>query len=86
MLRHLVSGALNIIIRKRTKAYCNDALRDKHSTFYYNTCKAYHIFDDYWTCSVLVKIYESLGGLISPLNTVLINHIADEPNVTAPRA
>ena len=55
--------------------YRNNDSRDKilHST----TALAYYIFDDYWTCSVLVKIYKNiLGGLIPQylrLNTVLIN-------------
>ena len=57
-----------------------------HST----TVLEHYIFDDYWTCSVLVKIYINiLGGLIPPylpLNTALINHMADVPNATAPRA
>ena len=54
------------------------------------TVLAYYIFDDYLTRSVLVKIYKNiLGGLILPylpLNTALINHMADVPNATAPRA
>ena len=43
--------------------YCNDESRDKmlHST----AVLAYHIFDDYWTSSVLVEIHKNiLGGLI----------------------
>ena len=40
--------------------YCSDDSRDKmlHST----AVLAYYIFDDYWTCSVLVKIYENILG------------------------
>ena len=57
-----------------------------HST----TILAYYIFDDYWTCSVLVKIYKNIFGgddpTYLPLNTALINHMADVPNATAPRA
>ena len=45
------------------------------------TVLAYCIFDDYWTCSVLVKIYKNiLGELIPPylpLNSVWINHLAE---------
>ena len=38
-----------------------------HST----TVLAYHIFDDYWTCSVLVKIYKNIlgfGGFDLPIS------------------
>ena len=87
MLRHPLPGALNIIMKKRTIATMT---RGKNVTFYYNTCLLTYIFDDYWTCCVLVKIYKNiLEGLIHPylpLNTALINHMADVPNVTAPRA
>ena len=40
--------------------YCNDDSRDKmlHPT----TVLAYYMFDDYWTCSVLVKIYKNICG------------------------
>ena len=48
-----------------------------HST----TVLAYYIFDDYWTCRVLVEIYKNtfwdLIPLDLPLNTALINHVAD---------
>ena len=38
--------------------YCNDDSRDK--MFHSTTVLAYCIFDDYWTCSVLVKIYTNI--------------------------
>ena len=54
------------------------------------TVLAYYIFDDYWTCSVLVTIYKKIFKGFDPpylsLNTALMNHTADVPNATAPRA
>ena len=68
--------------------YCNDDSRDK--MLHFTTVIAFYIFNDYRTCSVLDKIYKNiLRGLILPylpLNTTLINHVADVPNATAPRA
>ena len=54
-----------------------------------NSVLAYYIFDDHWTCSVLVKICKNILGFDPPyflLNTALLNHVADVPNATAPRA
>ena len=58
----------------------------------YHTVLACYIFDDYWICRVLVKIYKNIfGGFIPhtpPLNTALVNNMADVPmfSATAPRA
>ena len=47
--------------------YCNDDSITRWTKYYCHstTVLVYYIFDDYWTCSVLVKIYKNiLGGLI----------------------
>ena len=68
--------------------YCNDNSRDKmlHST----TVLVYYIFDDYWTCGVLVKFTKNIleGSMppYLPLNTALSNHMADASSATTPRA
>ena len=61
MLRHPVLGARNIIIWKRTIATMTRGTKCYIVLQYF----AYNIFDDYWTCRVLVKIYKNiLGGLM----------------------
>ena len=88
MLRHEhpVPGALSIIIRKRIVAMMT---RGTNVTLYCSTCKSCIPVLHFWTCSVFVKIYKKyFWGLIPPylpLNTALISHMADVPNVTAPR-
>ena len=42
----------------------------------------HHIFDNYWTFSVLVKIYKKYSGGLK----ALIKCMADAPNATAPCA
>ena len=88
MFRDPVPGGLNIITKKRTIATMTQGTKMLHSTTV--LAGLYYTFDDYWTCSVLVKIYKNiLGGLIPPylpLNTALNNHMADVPHASAPRA
>ena len=61
---------------------CNDDSRDK--ILHFTTVLAYYTFDDYWTCSVLVKIYKNIwGGVIPPYIPL---NMADVPNAGTPRA
>ena len=51
---------------------------------HFTTVLANYIFDDFWNCSILVKIYRNIwkGGDPSHLSL----HTANVPNATTPRA